>query len=56
MIAMITKMNPEKQIVGASFILLKLKMSGSKCVSVEPGPVISAKPRMMAATPTASSM
>ena len=33
-----------------------LKMSGSKCVSVDPGPIISAKPRIMAITPAASSM
>ena len=54
--AKITKMNPVKHIVGATLILLILKMSGSKCVSVELGPHIIMKPIIIAATPAASSM
>ena len=36
--------NPKKQIRGATLILLTLKMSGSKAVSVVPGPIMSKKP------------
>ena len=55
-IATIMDMNPRKQIVGASLMRRKLNISGSKCVSVEPGPIISKKPKIIAATPAASSM
>ena len=37
----ITNRKPKKQTVGATFILLTLKISGSKCVIVVDGPHIS---------------
>ena len=49
-------MNPKKHTVGASLMRRKLKMSGSKCVSVEPGPVISRNPMMIIANPIDSNM
>jgi hypothetical protein len=51
-----TKRKPKKLIAGANLILLKLKISGSKCVSVEPGPPIRMNPMIIAATPMRSSM
>ena len=54
--AKITKTNPRKLIAGASFTRLKLKMSGSKYVSVEPGPIINANPAMIATTPAVNRM
>ena len=55
-IATIMDMNPRKQIVGASLMRRKLNISGSKCVSVEPGPAISMKPMIIATAAIASSM
>jgi hypothetical protein len=56
MMAKISDTNPKKQMAGANFILLKLKMSGSNCVSVEPGPPIRMNPSIMATTLAMSSI
>jgi hypothetical protein len=56
MMAKISDTKPRKQMAGANFILLKLKMSGSNCVSVEPGPPIRMNPRMMATALAMSSI
>jgi hypothetical protein len=45
--------NPTKQTMGATTIRRVLKMSGSKWVSVELGPVISNKPIIIMTIPTA---
>ena len=47
----IMKINPTKHTKGATFMRRALNMSGSKVVSVEPGPVISRKPMMIIAIP-----
>ena len=41
------KINPRKQTSGATLIRRTLKISGSKVISVEPGPVISRKPMII---------
>ena len=48
--------NPKKQIRGATLILLTLKMSGSKAVSVVPGPIMSKKPIITIIIPAANRM
>lgn len=50
------KINPKKQTTGATLMRRTLKISGSKAVSVEPGPLINRNPMIMTIIPMASSM
>lgn len=54
--AYIIDTKPKKHTSGATLIRRALKMSGSKAVSVEPGPVISKNPTITMNIPTASKM
>lgn len=47
---------PSKQMTGATLMRRTLKMSGSKCVGEDEGPVINTKPTITTAMPTASRM
>jgi hypothetical protein len=55
-IANIINTKPTKHTSGATTMRRVLKMSGSKCVSVELGPVIKSRPAMIMITPTAMRM
>ena len=49
-------MNPKKQTTGATTIRRVLNISGSKVVSVDPGPDISRKPIIITTMPIARSI
>ena len=51
-IATIRNKNPIKETTGANWVLLALKISGSKWVSVDEGPVMSRNPLIIIRIPT----